>query len=295
MVLLCLTWGLQQVVLKLAAPDIAPLMQIGLRSGLAALLVGAVLTWQRTPGLSDPALLRPGLLAGALFAFEFFAVGEGLRHTSASHMVVFLYTAPIFVALALHRRLPAERLHAGQWAGIALAFAGIAIAFAGRGAAAAGSVLWGDFLALLAGLAWGATTVVIRCSALARAPATLTLFYQLAAACVLLVGAALALGQATIRWTPTAFASLAFHGIVVSFASFLAWFALLRRYPAAQLGVFSFLTPLLGVGFGVWLLGDPLDTTFVLGAVLVLAGILLVNAGALRALAVRRWRRPAAV
>ncbi|OUC57390.1 hypothetical protein MWQ_18680, partial [Acinetobacter seifertii] len=39
MVLLCMILGLQQVVLKIAATDITPIMQIALRSGLSALLV----------------------------------------------------------------------------------------------------------------------------------------------------------------------------------------------------------------------------------------------------------------
>lgn len=39
MFVLCLLWGLQQVVLKLAAPDISALMQIALRSALSALMV----------------------------------------------------------------------------------------------------------------------------------------------------------------------------------------------------------------------------------------------------------------
>ncbi len=39
MVLLCGIWGLQQVGIKLAAPDMAPLLQVGLRSGIAAVLV----------------------------------------------------------------------------------------------------------------------------------------------------------------------------------------------------------------------------------------------------------------
>jgi hypothetical protein len=38
MVLLCMVLGLQQVVLKIAAPDISPIMQIALRSGLSAVL-----------------------------------------------------------------------------------------------------------------------------------------------------------------------------------------------------------------------------------------------------------------
>ena len=39
MLVLCAIWGMQQVVLKATAADIAPVMQIGLRSGVAALLV----------------------------------------------------------------------------------------------------------------------------------------------------------------------------------------------------------------------------------------------------------------
>jgi drug/metabolite transporter (DMT)-like permease len=279
MVVLCAIWGLQQVMLKAAAPDVSPLMQIVLRSGVAALLVGL---WMRRCGMGfdwHDGTWRAGLLVGCLFAVEFLLVGEGLRFTSASHMVVFLYTAPIFVALGLHWKLPAERLAAGQWFGVALAFGGIVIAFFGRGkpAGALGDILWGDFLALLAGLAWGATTVAVRLTGLARLPAAKTLLYQLAIGFVLLMLAVVALGQTGFRSTPIAWGSLLFQSVVVSFASYLTWFWLLRHYLASRLGVFSFLTPLFGVAFGVWLLDEPLEASFLVGALLVCAGIVLVS------------------
>jgi drug/metabolite transporter (DMT)-like permease len=71
------------------------------------------------------------LLAGALFGLEFFFIAEGLQLTTAAHMSVFLYTAPIFTALGVHFLLASERLRPLQWLGILLAFVGIAIAFAG--------------------------------------------------------------------------------------------------------------------------------------------------------------------
>lgn len=40
MLLLCAIWGSQQVAIKLAADDIAPMLQVALRSGVAAVLVG---------------------------------------------------------------------------------------------------------------------------------------------------------------------------------------------------------------------------------------------------------------
>ena len=46
MLLLCLIWGVQQVAVKLAAGDIAPIMQAFARNLLAATLVGLLVLWR---------------------------------------------------------------------------------------------------------------------------------------------------------------------------------------------------------------------------------------------------------
>jgi drug/metabolite transporter (DMT)-like permease len=276
-------WGLHQVALNARASEISPVFQIGLRSGAAAVLVCLMMAARGERMHVSDGTWRAGLVVGLLFGLEFLLVAEGLRHTSASHMVVFLYTAPIFAALGLHWKLPAERLGVVQWTGIALAFAGLSLAFFGRSqgvSPAPGNVLWGDALGLMGGVAWGATTVVVRTTRLASAPATQTLLYQLVAAFVMLVAAAFITGQARFNPTPQVWASLIFHSVVVSFASFLVWFWLLRHYLASRLGVFSFLTPLFGILLGAWLLSEPIESSFLIGAVPVLLGIVLVSGGA---------------
>jgi len=280
MLLLCAIWGSQQVAIKLAAEDIAPMLQVALRSGIAAVLVGILLLWQRGWRGWLGSTWLAGILAGVLFALEFFFIALGLRYTSASHMAVFLYTAPIFSALGLHLMLPSERLRRLQWLGIALCFGGVVMAFGvgGDWSEIDANILLGDALGLCAGMAWGATTVVVRGSRLSEAPAGLTLFYQLTVAFVLLLGYALAmvdLGQ--VRWTPLAIGSVLLQGVVVSFFTYLAWFWLLRRYLASNMAVFSFMTPLFGVTFGVLVLDEPLTLNFIIGAALVLAGIMLVS------------------
>jgi len=314
MVLLCAIWGMQQVAMKAAAPDMAPVLQVALRSAIAAALVFLVVLGRRETWALGGGTWKPGLVVGVLFALEFLFVGEGLRHTNASHMVIFLYTAPIFAALGLHFVYPEERLTPLQWLGIALAFGGVVTAFTGHGSGAgsgsgvsvgagvgagagvggsggsgsgigsgggaqgAGGLMWfGDLLGLAAGMAYGATTVSIRVSRLASAPATVTLLYQLLGAFVILLAAALLMGRTHATLTPTLLTSLTFQTLIVSFASFLAWFALLRTYLASRLGVLTFMTPLYGVVFGVVLLGEKLEPGFILGALMVLAGILLVS------------------
>lgn len=280
MFVLCIIWGLQQVILKMAAPDISAVMQIALRSGFSALMVYPMIKLADGGSLWSRDYLAAGILVGVLFASEFFLVAQALRFTSASHTVVLLYTAPIFVALGLHWKLPSERLSMLQWSGIALAFFGISIAFLFHptgSAAASSTVLWGDALALLAGILWAATTIAVRLTKLAEAPAMQTLFYQLLIAFLLLFPLAFAMGQASIDWTPFAIGSLLFHTIIVSFASYLIWFWLLKEYLASRLGVFSFLTPLFGVLCGVVLLNEKIELNFIVGTVLVMLGIMVVS------------------
>ena len=202
----------------------------------------------------------------------------GLAHTTAARMVVFLYLAPCLTALGLALFVPGERLAPLQWGGVALAFLGIVAAF-GDGLGGSERSTWkGDLLGVAAAAGWAATTVLIRASSLARVRAEKTLAWQLGVSAPLMFVASLALGEpGIVQLTPVAVASLAYQALVVAFASYLTWFWLLTRYFASRLAVFSFAAPLFGVAAGHLVLGDPLTPAFLLAAVLVGGGIVLVN------------------
>ena len=290
MVGLCAIWGLQQVAIKTTNPALAPVFQAGLRSAIAALLVWGWASLRGTPLFRNDGTLGAGLLAGVLFAGEFICIFLGLTLTSASRMAVFLYTAPCFTALGLHWFVEGEHMRRTQWMGVLVAFSGMALAFADGfmrvNAASHQSMLTGitgDALGVLGGITWAATTVVVRATRLACTSASKTLFYQLTVSAVVLLALALGLGQARVETvTPLAVMSLAYQAVIVAFVSYLLWFWLLTRYIASRLSVFSFLTPLFGVTFGVLLLGESFSLRFLMAAALVLTGIALVNLPAKR-------------
>ncbi|MDN3524652.1 DMT family transporter [Halomonas sabkhae] len=279
MVLFCLALGFQQVAIKMVAMDISPLAQIALRSSLAALLVAALVYRQGIRMHDLRAHIGPGILVGMGFAAEFVFVAWGLNYTLASHMSVFLYTAPVFAALGLHFLVPGEQLTGRQWLGVGLAFGGMVLAIApATDIENAADILRGDILGLLAGLAWAATTLVIRRSSLSEVPPVQTLFYQLAFTGLMLLPVTALLGDlGRIQATGAVIASLTFQTLVISLAALLLWFALLRRYFASQLGIFSFLSPVFGVLFGALLLGEPLTINFLAGGVALLIGLLVVT------------------
>src|SRR5215475_11824753 len=270
MTLLCMLWGFQQVTIKVAAPDVSLVMQAGIRSIIATALL---LVWARARGIAlfdRDGTGASGIAAGLLFAFEFVFIYGGLAHTTASRMIVFVYTVPCLTALMLPWFVRGERLGARQWIGVLAAFGGIVAAYA--------ETLAGDLVGVIAAFLWAATIVLIRATRLGHAPATKTLFYQLAVSALVLPAVSVALGEPGFaRFTPLAAAILAYQGAIVAFASYLGWFWLLRTYLAARLSVLSFLTPLFGVLFGALFLGERVTPVFLAAAVAVAGGIALVN------------------
>jgi drug/metabolite transporter (DMT)-like permease len=283
LLLCCTLWGLNQVAAKVALAEVPPLTQAALRSLGAALLV---LAWARGRGIAlfeRDLTLRGGLLAGALFAAEFACIFVGLQYTSASRMVVFIYLAPFVVALCMPLIAQGERLSAPQWLGLAAAFAGVAWAFAegfAPGAAAPSRQWIGDALGIGAALLWGATTLAIRATRLSSAAAEKTLLYQLVVSGVLLALTAVLAGETwPARWSALTLGSMAFQTVVVTFASYLTWFWLVRHYPATRLSAYTLLTPVAGLAAGVLLLGEPLTLRLVVALAAVVLGLALVNRG----------------
>ena len=276
----CFLWGLNQVAAKAALPEVGALWQAALRSSGATLLLWL---WSRGRGIAlfdRDGTLAGGVVAGALFAAEFVCIFIGLQFTTASRMVVFIYTAPFVVALGMPLVSPAERLRLVQAVGLVLAFAGVAWAFAeGFSRPAAGPRQWlGDGLGVLAGVLWGATTLAIRASKLTHASAEKTLLYQLAFSALLLLAGALATEPAPLHaLSPLAWSSLAFQIVVVSFASYLVWFWLIRHYPATPIASFTMLTPIFGLVLGALLLAEPITARLLIALATVATGIFLVN------------------
>jgi len=277
MLLLTALWGFNQVTIKWIAADVSLVAQAAIRSMVATALLLAWASFRNENLFQRDGTLLAGIAAGLLFAFEFVFIYGGLAHTNASRMSVFVYLAPPLTALGLHFIVAGERLGARQWLGVALAFAGLVLAFA-EGFSAGRSTWLGDVCGLIAAILWAATTVLIRATSLARVSAAKTLFYQLAVSALALPLASFLLGEPGVTAiNGLVLASLAYQAVIVAFASYLAWFWLLRHYLAARLSVLSFLTPLFGMLSGVVFLSEPLSAHFALAALLIAAGIALVN------------------
>lgn len=268
--------ALNQVVIKLVNTGIGPVWGAGLRSALALLVLAlwCLVTGRRISGLRQT--LWPGVMLGLLFSAEFLFLFTALDLTTVSRSAIVLYSMPVWLALIAHFALPGETLSPRRGLGLALAMAGVVLALADPASRGEGRWL-GDGLALLACFAWVGIALTVRLSRVSTVPAETQLFWQLAISAVVLCALAplcgpLLRGAGALHW-----AGLGAQAVFVASFGFLFWLHLMSIYPASDVAAFSFLSPVLAVGFGWALLGEPVGPGFLLALALVAAGIVLIN------------------
>jgi len=277
-VTLCFLWGMGQVSIKVANRGVSPIFQAALRSVVATLLVALWARVRALPLLHRDRTFLHGLVIGLLFGTEFVFIYFGLSYTTASHAVLFLYTAPFFVALGAHWLLPNEPLTGRKLAGLILAFAGVIATLWDSLGRPTRLQIAGDLMSMTGGLLWAATSLYLKRVVRSSMTPSQMLFYQLGVSAVQLSAMAVLLEPQWIRDIgPLVIASLAYQGIIVAFASYLVWFWLIQVYPVSNLSALTFFTPIFGVLLGSLLLHEPLTAKLLSGAGLVTGGMILVN------------------
>jgi drug/metabolite transporter (DMT)-like permease len=277
MLMLCLSWGFNQIAVKLALPDIPPMLQATIRSAGALPVLLLIARLRGVKIFVSDGTLAAGLIAGVLFGVEFILIFQGLLLTSASRAVVFLYTTPFFVALGSYWFL-GERMRASQWGGLALSFAGVALAIGVPQPNVDANVLLGDLLIVGGGALWAATTLIAKGTALRHAAPEKALGYQVALSIPILGVAAWVFGETMTRVPGLlALSLMVYQAVWVVGLTFLLWFMLVQSYSASKLSAFTFITPLFGVVASYFILHDTLTLAFGAAALLVISGLYLVN------------------
>jgi drug/metabolite transporter (DMT)-like permease len=217
-------------------------------------------------------LSRPFAAYGVVIALHFFLYIAALFFTTVAHALALVYTAPLFIAV-LSRLFLHERLAARRWLGIGLGVAGVGI-LAGFEPRLPPGGLFGDLLAIGSAIAFAVYSVVGRAQR-----DTYPLFDY--AAGVYGWGALwllpLALWQAPgSDYTVPGALAIGALGIGPLGIGHTLYNASLRRIPATSANLIATLEVAGGVALSALLLGEVPGPITLLGAAVVLAGILIV-------------------
>jgi drug/metabolite transporter (DMT)-like permease len=271
------------VVATRAVGDEVPPFTLGvLRFGQAgSLILVALAAAGRQPFRIQPGtatrLMLIGVVLYGIFALLF---NVGLQLTSASQGALMLATFPLWTAL-ISRLRGTERLARRQLAGLGCALAGIALVLGGQGFDAANGAeqLTGNLLMLGAAFTGAAGTVLTKRAVASQSPLVVTAYGMLGGASVLLPFALVELARANHlpAVTQDNIALVLFLGIIGGAIGYsLATYGL-SRLDASAVAIYINLNPLTAVLLGALLLDERIGIEFLMGAAVVIAGLLLFN------------------
>lgn len=275
-------WGVNFAVVKRALGAFEPLAFNALRFAIAAAFVYAVLRRGgplRVPERRDvPRILLLGLLGNVLYQMAFIL---GLDRTRAGNASVMLALTPVFTGL-LSAALGHERTGIRAWVGAAVSVVGVALVTGGT-LRFAGADFAGDLILVGAAATWAMYTVGAR-PLIARygsVPVTAwTLWVGAVGLGVLGIPALLRQewsGLGTAAWGGLAFSALFAIGL-----AYLIWYRGVERIGNTRTAVFSNLTPLVALSVGALWLGERPTALSLVGAALVLGGVMGVRSGVRR-------------
>lgn len=276
MIGLTFSWGLNSVAAKITNTGFNPIFATCFRSALGAALVFAWCRWRRIRLFGSDGTLWPGILAGALFGIEFVLIFFGLDFTSVARSVLLVNTMPFWVLVGAHFLL-GERMTLTKLVGLVLAFLGVGVVFSDRLSLIGPQAPVGDLMSLGAGALWGATTIIIKSTRLGRASAEKILLYQLVVSAFVVLPLIPLAGPVLRDVSAAAVGTLLFQAIYIVAFTYVLWFWLMRRYPAAGLSSFAFLTPVFGVFLGGVILDEPLSARLFAALAMIAAGLAIVN------------------
>lgn len=275
LIAIAMNFGLNQVVVKVSNGGFQPVFLAGLRSVGAGIVL---LLWMRARGVSirlPRSSMVFGVIAGLLFAIEFGLLFTALDLTTVSRSSIIFYSMPVWLALAAHFFLPGERLSGPRLIGLGLAMSGVFLALVDRQGGQAN--VWGDVLSLLAAFCWAAIALLVRVTPLSKVPAEQQLLWQLVISAPILIVMSLFYGDLIRDLEPIHIAGLIYQIVAIASFGFLAWFWLMKIYPASSVASFSFLSPVFSVLLGWLLLGEDIALSIWLALALVASGLYLIN------------------
>lgn len=268
--------AVNQIIVKEVNTGLQPVFFAGARSALATVFVWGWLQYRGLWGRVRLADLGAGLAIGAIFAVEFMALFLALDLTAVGRASVIFYSMPVWMGILGHFWLPGERLTRVRALGLLLAFAGTAWAILSKSPAGQANI-WGDLCALGGALGWAGTAFLARKTRLRQAGPEAQLFWMVLVSAPLMLLAAPFFGPLLREVTPMHWFWLLFQAAVVVTGGFISWLWLLSVYPTTTVASFSFLTPLFAIALGHLIFDEALVPGLLGAAVLVAAGIVLIN------------------
>jgi drug/metabolite transporter (DMT)-like permease len=276
MLLVCLIWGVNFSITKIGIGEIPALPFTAVRFTLASLLLWVVVRAVERPSRMDAVAWRRlvvlGIVGNTCYQLLFIL---GLAHTTATNSALIVATVPTVVAV-IAGALGLERVTRRMWWGIGLGTVGVVLVIVASGVEFSAETLHGDLLTLTAVFCWAGYTVGLRRLPAGVSPLRVTMVTSVAGTPGLVLAGLP--GLLRLEWgaiSPTGWSALAYATLLSLVVAYILWNRSVQTVGGTRTAIYMCLTPLVAVIAAWAILGERAHPSQAVGAVLIVAGVLL--------------------
>lgn len=270
-------WGGNPVAVKFSLIAFPPLTTAFLRFAIGIACIALWARWRGVRLLPEKGEWRPLWIVALLFAVQIASMNVGFHHTSGAMGSVLIATNPLFAVVFAHFLVAGDRMTAARALGLLVAMAGTSLVLLGDADVAAldpGAA--GNWIVLSSAVMLG-LRLSLSARFVRRIDPTKVAIWQMVLSLPLFGAGALLLEE--IAWDRVGIgpiAGLLFQGVVIAGVGFTVSYHLMKRYTPSVMMSFNFVSPVAGVLFAAWLLGDRIGPFLLAGMALVAVGLYLV-------------------
>jgi drug/metabolite transporter (DMT)-like permease len=278
---LSLAWGSSFLWIKIAVQELGPFTLVAFRLLFGILGLALIVAYMR------PAWPRSRRLWGALAilgtintAIPFVLISWGEVYIDSAVASILNSSVPLFTTVIAHYFLKDDRITSQRLVALALGFAGVVVlVLRDLGGDSQGGylALLGQGAVLLASLSYAFSAVYARRNTEGVTPIVRALVPLIAADSLIWVGASIiespiVLPQSRLVWT-----AILWLGLIGSAIAYLLYFYLIHSIGPTRASMVTYTFPVIGVALGVVFLNEILDVNLAVGAILIIASIVIVN------------------
>lgn len=273
----CIFWGSTYLAIRIGVQDFPPMLFAGIRFLIAG---GIILSYAALKGYAFPTRLQDYRDFGIVGLFLLLG-GNGLVvyaeqwvHSGIAALVV--ATMPLFMALIEFFVSKDQRISARGWLGLLIGFGGVCWLVLSKELMGAVDPA-GAAMLLLACFLWAMGSVYAK-KVKATGSVVSHIGIQMLAGGVSLTAIGLFTGELSrLHLTARGLGSMAYLIVFGSIVGYSSYIYLLGKWPAARVGTYAYVNPVVAVLLGAVILHESLSATVGVATVIILSGVLLVQ------------------
>lgn len=278
-ILLALIWGSSFLWIKIAVREIGPLMLVTFRLSFALIGLLVVGRWLKQPFPRDRRTLLAFLFMGFVnTALPFTLISWGETRIDSGLAAILNATVPLFIIVLAHFWLHDEKITLPRIGGLVIGFVGVAVLVSRDfGPLGAQGNLVGQLAVIGASLAYATALTFSRKYLRGQHPLVQSTMVVLFAEMIMLVTTPVVERPLTFPAQPLTWFALAWLGLLGSCTAYLLFFYLNNAWGPTRASLVTYTFPVVGLFLGIVFNSEVADWRLLVGAALVVGGILVVN------------------